>query len=242
MYQGNYYSQFRPTYPASLLNHLLAHCETTQRAWDCCTGNGQLAYLLAEAFREVLASDISFSQLAFPKSRSNIRFRLENVLDAPHPEESQDLVTIAQALHWLDRSRFYALVFRVLKPGGVLAILNYRFSQDPHLAGLTRFFIQRISNAQTLEMLTPIEKGYAADRPPGLTFLDSRELPLAQHWDLEQYIGFLKTISVTNKLEPEAYRRLLLECRERARNIWRVPGEALPVQRPLRVDLFKKTT
>lgn len=36
-----------------------------------------------------------------------------------------DLVTVAQALHWFDLTRFYAEVGRVLKPGGLLAVWCY---------------------------------------------------------------------------------------------------------------------
>ncbi|KAJ6378034.1 hypothetical protein OIU78_028294 [Salix suchowensis] len=41
-------------------------------------------------------------------------------------ENSVDLVTVAQAVHWFDLPRFYSLVARLLrKPGGVLAVWCY---------------------------------------------------------------------------------------------------------------------
>ena len=49
---------------------------------------------------------------------------------------SLDLVTICQALHWLDLPAFYQQVQRVLRPGGVLAVMGYHMTraapQCPH--------------------------------------------------------------------------------------------------------------
>jgi SAM-dependent methyltransferase len=38
---------------------------------------------------------------------------------------SVDLVTVAQAVHWFDRPKFYAEAKRVLRPGGVVAVWTY---------------------------------------------------------------------------------------------------------------------
>jgi hypothetical protein len=41
-------------------------------------------------------------------------------------ENSVDLVTVAQAVHWFDLPKFYSLVTRLLsKPGGVIAVWGY---------------------------------------------------------------------------------------------------------------------
>lgn len=40
-------------------------------------------------------------------------------------DDSVDMVTVAQALHWMDIEKFYAHVRRVLKPRGTLAVYGY---------------------------------------------------------------------------------------------------------------------
>ena len=41
-------------------------------------------------------------------------------------EDSVDLVTVAQALHWFDLPKFYSLVTRLLrKPGGIIVVWGY---------------------------------------------------------------------------------------------------------------------
>ena len=47
------------------------------------------------------------------------------VLSAERAERNQDLVTVAQAIHWFDLEKFYAEAKRVLKPGGVIAAWTY---------------------------------------------------------------------------------------------------------------------
>ena len=45
------------------------------------------------------------------------------------PDESVDLITVAQALPWFDLKRFYAEAKRVLSPGGVLAAWTYGINE-----------------------------------------------------------------------------------------------------------------
>ena len=42
-----------------------------------------------------------------------------------YEEETVDLITVCQAVHWFDIPKFYQEVNRVLKPSGVLAIIGY---------------------------------------------------------------------------------------------------------------------
>lgn len=59
----------------------------------------------------------------------------------PLPSEYADLVTAATAATWFDRRRFYPEAARVLKPGGVLAVLMNRrcASNSPLLAEYEAF-------------------------------------------------------------------------------------------------------
>ena len=53
----------------------------------------------------------------------------------PLEDQSCDLVTVAQALHWLDATVFFEEVDRVLKPNGRLAVFGYGMCSidDPRL-------------------------------------------------------------------------------------------------------------
>jgi len=62
--QAATYAKFRPSYPTALYDFIFQHTPRFESAWDCGTGNGQVAQALATRFTRVYASDISAGQLA----------------------------------------------------------------------------------------------------------------------------------------------------------------------------------
>jgi len=94
-------------------------------AWDCATGNGQAARDLARWFDRVVATDASAEQVAYAPPAPNVEYRVERAEATSLAAGSVDLVTVAQALHWLDVDHFYGEVRRVTVSGGVLAAWSY---------------------------------------------------------------------------------------------------------------------
>lgn len=119
------YAQFRPGYPEALFDHLFSLTPAKGAAWDCGTGNGQIAQRLAAVFQNVKATDISRQQLDNAVRLPNIRYSLQAAEKTNFPDHSFDLITVAQAIHWFDFDAFYAEVRRTLKPGGILAVIGY---------------------------------------------------------------------------------------------------------------------
>ncbi len=73
---------------------------------------------LSPFFKKVMASDASGSQLKSAEQSENINYRNFPAGKADIADQTVNLVTVAQALHWFDFGGFYAEVNRVLKPGG----------------------------------------------------------------------------------------------------------------------------
>ncbi len=94
--------------------------------WDCATGSGQAAHALTPHFRAIVATDASKKQIAQARLHEQARYLVAPAERAPQPVASVDLVTIAQALHWLDLPAFYAEVRRVVRHGGVIAAWCYQ--------------------------------------------------------------------------------------------------------------------
>ena len=61
--QAGLYAKYRPTYPPKLINYLAGLINENDLAWDCGTGNGQVAVRLSSHFKKVIATDISEQQL-----------------------------------------------------------------------------------------------------------------------------------------------------------------------------------
>ena len=119
------YATFRPGYPDTLFEWLAAQTPRRDLAWDCATGNGQAARGLAVHYGCVIATDASASQLEDAVSHPHFEFRVGTAEHSGLPDAWVNLVTVAQALHWLPLPLFFAEVQRVLAPDGVVAVWGY---------------------------------------------------------------------------------------------------------------------
>ncbi len=119
------YAAFRPTYPAEMIHWISSLAPARRVAWDCGTGNGQAAVLLADEFQQVVATDASADQLRAAAAHPRVRYEVATERASGLGGASIDLVTVAQALHWFDIGAFFAEVDRVLVPRGVLAVWSY---------------------------------------------------------------------------------------------------------------------
>ena len=123
--QSKEYSFSRPTYPESLFEFLSTVTPQKNLAWDCATGNGQAAIGLSKYFKKVIASDASKNQIRHGFQRENIDYKLFPAENAELDNDTVDIVTVAQALHWFDFDKFYYNVKRVGKKDGIIAVWSY---------------------------------------------------------------------------------------------------------------------
>lgn len=127
------YAAFRPRYPEALFSWLAATSPGRALAWDCATGSGQAATGLAAHFARVVATDASEAQIRQAIPARGIEYRVAPADASGLAPATVDLVTVAQALHWLPLDIFYAEATRVLRPSGLLVAWGYALpivSQD----------------------------------------------------------------------------------------------------------------
>ena len=74
-----------------------------------------------QVFTKVFAAEISQKQIDKAVHSDNIFYSVQPAEQTDFPNNSFDLVTVAQALHWFRFDEFYKEVKRVTKPGGVFA-------------------------------------------------------------------------------------------------------------------------
>lgn len=118
------YAAFRPHYPQEFFNFIFSQITHFDLAWDAGTGNGQAAVALASRFRKVVATDISAKQLENASKAENISYKVSGEATTL-PDHTVDLITVAQAIHWFDRDKFYGECRRVGKSGAIVAVWGY---------------------------------------------------------------------------------------------------------------------
>jgi len=98
---------------------------------DLGAGEGTISQLMAQRAKQVIAIDnsekmVEFgSELARKHGIENLEYRLGDIEEVPIPSDTVDLAFLSQALHHAPHpERAIAEAWRILKPGGRIAILD----------------------------------------------------------------------------------------------------------------------
>ena len=137
-------SEYNQRYPNSqqwergqvLLN--LARQLHAQNILEVGSGTGYWLNLLNQVSANVFGLDYSLGMLKqAQKQPATLKLANGSAIQIPHKDNIFDLVYAVDAIHHFgDHKAFIAEAFRVLKPGGVLAVIGH----DPH-EGTTKWYI-----------------------------------------------------------------------------------------------------
>ncbi len=227
------YAKYRPTYPDALFDWIARVAPRRDLALDCATGNGQAAVGLAKRFRRVIATDASGQQLRQAMPAPNIEYKQAFAHTNVLGRGSADAVTVAQALHWLDRPAFYAQARRVLGPKGVLVVWCYRQMQvdaavDPVI---NRFYYEKVGAYWPPERRL-VEDGYAGVEFP-FQELAPPALAMTMAWTLDDVLGYIGTWSPTRGYREQTGEDPLPALRAELLAAWPDPAVPRAVQWPL---------
>jgi ubiquinone/menaquinone biosynthesis C-methylase UbiE len=190
------YAKYRPVYPSQLFEYILGFVRERKAAWDCATGNGQAASILAFYFEKVTASDISTEQLNNAIHKPNIKYIVAPAEQTDFPDNSFDLITVAQAYHWLNWENFYREATRVGKPSAVVAVWTYNLvrSQEEALNRIIEHFYRDITGPYWDSARKYVEEGYRSV-PFDFAPLPSKTFTIELTYTKDQFLGYLSTWS-----------------------------------------------
>ncbi len=227
------YLRHRPRYPDELYRHLSERAPSRRLAWDCATGNGQAAIGLVARFERVVATDASLAQLVHRRLHPRVRYWAAAAERPAIAAGSCDLVTVAQALHWLDRDRFYAEARRAARPGAVIAAWTYGLlSLGPPLDdAIERFFSWTVGPCWPPERRW-VDEGYAT-LPFPFERLPAPTLAIEAEWRLEELLGYLGTWSAVRAYRERHGRDPVAEVAAELERAWGAPDRRRRVRWPL---------
>jgi SAM-dependent methyltransferase len=195
------YAAYRPSYPLDLVNELADLCATQNRVLDCGCGTGQLSVLLAKRFAEVIATDASSAQIDKARKEANVIYQVALAEQSGLADESVDLITVAQAAHWLDLDKFYKEVKRIARPNGILALITYGVL---HVEGAIDTLIQQFYY-QTIGPYWPAERQHVEDGYQSLPFpfteIKVATVNMEEFWSLDELLGYFNTWSAVKEAE-----------------------------------------
>jgi SAM-dependent methyltransferase len=230
------YAEYRPRYPEGLFDAIATLSSGHQRVWDCATGSGQAAVPLAGRFGTVLGSDASRQQLRSATPHPRVRYVAAGAESVPLRAEWADVVTVAQALHWLDLPEFYAEVRRVLVPGGLFAAWAYGVQRlgDGAMDAELQDFYDRVVGPYWAPERRLVETGYRTlDFPFEEIAIASP--PMTGHWTLGQLLGYVSTWSAVAKCREVTGGDPVLELQARLEPLWGDPARRCRIEWPIAV-------
>jgi ubiquinone/menaquinone biosynthesis C-methylase UbiE len=224
--QSKLYAEFRPNYPQELFEFLAASVPQNQLAWDCATGSGQAALGLAEHFDRVIATDINPEQIANAKQHPRVEYHVAPAEQSGLADHSADVVTITQALHWLDIPRFYQEVRRVAKPHAIFVATVY---SDPVLGDPAADKILHNYNKVIVGSYWPPERKLVDEAYANIPFpfqaIQAPELKLERDWSLSELAGYLRSWSATNRYIKQNGADPVIPFESEMGRVWHKPSE-----------------
>lgn len=229
------YAAARPSYPQALYDYLVSLCSATNSVWDCATGSGQAARPLSKLFKNVYATDVSDKQIATADGDKNIHYSVQASEATDFESGSFDLITVAQALHWFDYSRFWDEVDRVLKPQGVFAAWSYDWTKidfdvdfllkENYFEPLESYWNPKVKIAWGGYQSDEVQLPYEEIQTPDFT--------IELNWTLDQVFNYFLSWSATQAYIKEHGQDLLLNAKQQVQKVWGDAAKPKLIQMPI---------
>ena len=214
------YAVYRPHYPPTLAAWLATAAPARKLAWDVGCGSGQLSTLLGDHFEKVIATDASSAQIERAAAHPRVEYRMEPAESSSLASSSADLITVAQAAHWMKLDAFYKEARRVAREGALIALVAYERTRiDPSIDPIIERFYAGDLAAWWPPERKHIETGYRTLDFP----FEPVAAPLFEMkatWTADQLVGYIRTWSAVRAMEAANGPRATNRFEDAVRRAW----------------------
>ena len=200
------YHDIRPVPPAAIIKTILSWLQKeADVVIDLGSGTGLSTTIWNDFAKHIIGIEPNDDMRSVAEKNANsdrVVFQKGVSNKTNLPSDYADVITVAQAFHWMDIDSTLSECYRVLKPGGVLAI--YDFSLPPILDwAIERDFLalrEKCSEIVYAQEIPPVhnDKNSYNDRIKAFgKFRFARESVChsVEKWTLQKVMGFLVNIS-----------------------------------------------
>jgi SAM-dependent methyltransferase len=232
------YVRYRPHYPPALVDALADRSPARGVAWDIGCGSGQLSVALAARFDRVIATDPAQAQLDHAERHPRVEYRCETAEASSLPGAGVDLAVAAQSAHWLDWPRFVPEVGRVVRPGGLIALVTYlNATLDGEVGALLAAFYADVAPHW------PGGRKHVNNRYRDLTLpwpaAEAPAINLIARWTRDELFGYVTTWSAAARLVAAGGGARLERLGRELAEVW--PGsEPREIRWPLTIKLTRR--
>lgn len=195
--RAEYYAKYRPSYPAAALDMLQRLVRPPADAADIAAGTGILSKALASVGYRTVAVEPNpaMRREIMSGAHAGLRVIKGTGEDTGLPAGSLDLITVAQALHWLDPAATLAEFRRIGRPNCLAAIIwNTRaFTATPFMREYYTMLVDHAPDYRRMRIKWENLHEQAKSFFPGWT-LES-VVDNTQHWGLPTLMGNLWSTS-----------------------------------------------
>ncbi len=220
------YLKYRPNYPIELFNYLSSLTPNHDTAYDFGCGSGQATVTLTNFFKKVIGIDASSEQINNAIKLKNTEYKIAKAHESNLPNQSCDLITVVNALHWFDIEKFFHEAKRLLKPPGVIAIWCYNLFTVNE--SIDKVFAEYFN---LLESYWPPERELVKQKYQTIDFpfkeIQTPEFKICENWTLDHLFGYLRTWSAYNNYRKEHSQCPLSLIKDRISETW--VNESYPV-------------
>jgi SAM-dependent methyltransferase len=238
------YDRARPSYPPALVDALLAG--SPRRALDVGCGTGIASALLAERGVSVLGVEADARMAAVAQAKG-LAVEVATFEQWDPAERRFDLVSAAQAWHWIDPDAGAAKAARLLDGGGAIGVFWNLGDPPPELAARLLPIYARLEpelerDATSLGNAHPSVNAAEESLVRSNAFEPPRTLRFGWHasYDTAGWLEHLRTHSDHQTLPPERLERLLSAVAEAVQaigGVFEMPYEAVLVLAARKVGL-----
>ncbi|MDQ2977982.1 MAG: methyltransferase domain-containing protein [Acidobacteriota bacterium] len=147
------YERARPTFPEEAIEHLRRSLDlrSGRTVLDLAAGTGKLTRLLVPTGARVIAVEpLAGMRAVLEETAPSVETLEGTAEEIPLADGSVDAVTVAHAFHWFDRERAYRDIYRILRPGGALAVLGNMRDRESALQTAITALLEPIRGASSI--------------------------------------------------------------------------------------------